>query len=61
MPKIMILGNERGITFLYQEELNDVLGIDSVSFADFDKAFSRLSTEKFELFLYDPDDGDVGL
>jgi hypothetical protein len=61
MPKIMILGNERGITFLYQEELNDVLGIDSVSFADFDKAFSRLSTEKFDLFLYDPDDGDVGL
>ena len=61
MPKIMILGDEKGITFLYQEELNDVLGIDLVSFVDFDKAFSHLSTEKFDLFLYDPDDGDVGL
>jgi len=51
----MILGIEKSMTFLYQEELNEALGIDSVSFHDFDKAFSRLSTEKFDLLLYDHD------
>jgi len=51
----MILGKEESLTYLYQEELNDVLGIDSVSFDDLDKAFSRLSTEKFDLFLFDLD------
>ena len=55
MPKIMILGKGKSLTFLYQEEFNDVLGLDSVSFDDFDEAFSRLSIEKYDLFLFDPD------
>lgn len=59
MPKVIILAEEV-FSELYQVELNERLGIDSVSFDELNKgellqAFSRLSIEKFDLFLYDPD------